>query len=293
MAFIRGWFIAAIAILLLSVSVSSDAQDTDEKVILRLKWLAVKVGEVSREIRETSLNIKGSLRINGKVARKIDQRRALNADKQVKVLALDKGTIQKIAVVYKTQVLETQQGATPAEKDKRLAGKSFQVSQRDNVFAVLDSKGQAADGESAELVEGEEAHLFSKSYGAYARAVANKAWQFGETLKLDKEDAASLLGDKKQLKLDKVSAKLTLRRSRIINKINCLVFDTELTGSSEEYGTKTTLTLKGEITLEVNTCKLRLLILKGPINVLGKQSNQGQDIVFSSAGTMSVYQKID
>ncbi|MDF1667519.1 MAG: hypothetical protein P1V97_37620, partial [Planctomycetota bacterium] len=164
---------------------------------------------------------------------------------------------------------------------------------KDGALTILDAKGNAVDSVIAELITAEEEHLFSMNRLAFVKALVAKKWQFGDALDLDKEAAASILGDKEQLKLDSVKAKLTLRRSRSIGKASCLVFDVQLSGKSDEYGTKTTLKMNGEVTIEEKTGRLRLLILKGPITVNQVQKNDAQTVIFKSAGRMTLYRKID
>lgn len=272
----------------------SEAQETPKKTVIVLKWVEPKVGDRFRELRDTSLSIKGALTINGTVARKIDQARALSADKTLKILALKEGQVTKATVSYKKQSLETKSAANAQpDKDTRLQGKSFTLEKKDGALNILDAKGNAVDSVIAELITAEEEPLFSKNHLAFVKAIVAKKWQFGDSLDLEKDVAASILGDKEQLKLDSVKAKLTLRRSRVIGKAPCLVFDVKISGKSDEYGTKTGLTMNGEVTIEEKTGRLRLLILKGPITVNQLTKNDAQTVIFKSAGRMTLYRKID
>lgn len=270
------------------------AQDSAKPTAITLAWRDLKVGDSLREQRDTSLSIKGALSINGKVVRKINQTRALTADKTTKVLALKDGKVTKATISYKKQSLETKAASSvDPDKDTRLQGKSFTLEKKDGALSILDAKGNPVDSVMTELITAEEGHLFSNNHLAFAKAICAKTWQFGQSLDLTKAAAASLLGDKDQLKLDSVKAKVTLRRSRVIEKAPCLVFDVQLTGQSEEYGTKTKLTMAGELVLEEKTGRLRLLILKGPISVTQLRKTESQTVLFKSSGRMTLYRKLD
>ena len=169
------------------------------------------------------------------------------------------------------------------EVTQPVAGNTYLVSRQGEELSFRDEAGQPVTKEEQDVLK---VHMdaFGKP-NPLANFLNGKRLQIGQSIEVPKEVARELLGlTGNEGKTDK----LTLRLDRVqpIQGVPCAVFGTILRSTNPE--TSMTLIMKGQLTIEVNSCRTRSIALQGPIAISEtKGPTQGQFIV-STNGTLDL-----
>jgi hypothetical protein len=226
---------------------SALAQDEAPLSIPRAR---LKEGQQVRERRSLNLQVQGEVRESGKRLNLIDQRRSLEVDKLVSLKKGGEEAPQIAEIHYKTYRLSTRAEGRD-DKDESLQGLSVTVHMGGGAH-VKDRAGERVSKELQNAVLLEESLLLSGHRFSVLDALSAKPWKLGEMRRFEPNDARTLVeGTEDEFRFEALT--LTFRGQRDLGAVSCAIFEARLEGQGGLAPIKTSLTLGGELVVEVKT----------------------------------------
>lgn len=266
-----------------ALPLQSHAQDAPT---ITMKQVVPAVG--SKWTVKDNLNIKMDIEVamNGKTVQSMKNKSTEAKEFSVEVLAVSKTRITKVKVTFK-DVTKNETGPEGEKKDSSpVSNKTFIIEKTGETAKVTDEAGKAVSDELSEAVGEEVDDVFKEDQGNVQKLLPKRALKLGETFKVKPEAAKEFFGDSnmKEAKLT-----LTLKETRVVDKVLCAVFSLTMKGSSgpnevPQVGMKVT----GELILEIATSWPRKMTMKGPMTMSGSEKQpDGSVVSFKGGGAIS------
>ncbi|MDF1667254.1 MAG: hypothetical protein P1V97_36250, partial [Planctomycetota bacterium] len=235
-----------------------------------------------------TLDIKMDIEVamNGKTVQSMKQKSKESKEWTIEVLAVSKTQVTKIKVAFK-DVVENETGPDGAQKSvSPISNKTLIVEKTDDKAKVTDEAGKAVSDEIAAAASAEVDDVFKEDQGNVQKLLPKRALKLGETFKVKPEAAKEFFGDS-----DMKDAKLTLtlKETRIVDKVLCAVFVIAMEGGSgPKEVPQMSMKATGELILEVATSWPRKMTMAGPMTMKGTEKQaDGSVISFKGAGSIA------
>lgn len=266
----------------LALPLQSQAQDVPT---VTMKQAVPAVGAKWTVKDNLEMNMDIAVDLNGKTVQTLKNKSTEAKEWSVEVLAVSKTQITKIKVAFK-DVVENETGPEGNQKTPSpVSNKSFIVEKTGDTAKVTDAAGKAVSAELSAAVLEEVDDLFEDE-NKVQKLLPKRALKLGETFKVKPEDAKEFFGDSN---MKKASLSLTLKETRVVDKVLCAVFTLAMEGNSgpnemPQVGMK----VKGELILEIGTSWIKKMTMKGPMTMTGSEKQpDGSMMTMKGGGIIS------
>ena len=205
-------------------------------------------------------------------------------DRSLKILAIQGGRPTRARLDYRVSVTNlTDEHKRAVKATQPIAGNVYLVQRDQQGLVITTEKGHPISDEEDKILR-PQLQNFGQS-NPLAEFLNGRSLSIGESIEVPKEVAAQLLGmTGNSAKTDKLGLKLVMTQD--VEGERCAVFETLLKTSGQE--TAMSLIMKGELIIEVNTCRTRSIRLHGPVAISETRGPSIGRFVVSTNGTLDV-----
>jgi hypothetical protein len=277
----RALTITALA-LVGAFSEAAGSAETPRECCFTYRPLAV--GDEARETVDFALTLKTIRSQAGQVIDMADQAVERNERSHVVRLPAGPGQTAKARITYESARQTSQvRGGTPAETERPVAGRTYIAARQGDDLVISDEQGQEPPEEELTIVARSMAGLGRPSpLGLFfdGRAVA-----MGQSVRLPAEFTAELLAGWDEA-LARLPLDVILMGVEHVDGQLCALLHTPPSGTSET-GTRRA-PVEGKFLVELATCRVALVELRGPINASERRGQPGSEFDVRRRGKLQV-----
>lgn len=240
--------------------------------------------DTSHQVIHCNLNAERTIRQQNQLVDSSKQTMQRKQDRKITILALKDGkpTQAKIEYVDSSTNVRGENNQT-VEATQPVAGNTYFVTRQNGTLLVTDETGKPVTEEENKILQ---MHLqnFGKT-NPLAQFLDGKRIRVGQEIPVPDAVASELLGlTGNEGKTDKLSLRLVATKN--VDGQNLAIFETLLKSSSKE--SSMSLVMKGELTIEVGTCRTRSIRLHGPVAISETRGPTVGRFIVSTNGTLQV-----
>jgi len=204
-------------------------------------------------------------------------------DRTLKILALESGRPTQARLDYRASVTNIRdEKKRSMEATQPVSGHVYFVQRQGTQLTITDERGKPITEEEDKILR-EQLQNFGKP-NPLAEFLNGKRVQVGQTIEVPKEVAAELLGmTGNSAKTDNLG--MTLVAVRNVDGQPCAMFETLLKTNGRE---SVSLVMKGELTVEINSCRTRSIRMQGPVAISETKGPAIGRFTVSTNGTLKV-----
>ena len=276
-------YLIALLPLLGSVGIVFSAPQAPNSCVFQKK--VSSVGDLSRQLIQCNLGLEMRVMQGDATVSTTQQHIRRQQKRQIEVVEVDQNVPTKAIVSFMESTVSLQHADQEAtESAQPVSGKSYIVTRRGLELQITDMKGQRPPEEELAITR---ANL--ETFGLpnpIASFFHNREMTVGEEVKLPIELAKELLGF--QDTVGNVSAlKMKLVALRDIRNTKTAVFETTLIAKNSDTS-GLSIELKGQMAIEIDTCRTIAINLTGPVSVSENHTSKGGSFQVSSKGSLKV-----
>lgn len=264
------------------MSATGWAQPTVQEVVFRKRPTQV-LDEIHQTIR-CELDAERSIRQHNQLVDSSKQTLDRKQDRTLTVLAMENGRPTKGKLDYRVAVTNVRDGNRQTiEATQPIAEHVYFVHRIGDSLQITDDKGKAITEEENKILQ-EQLQNFGKP-NPLAEFLNGQRIRVGQSVQVPEEVASQLLGMAgRSAKTDKLA--LTLVAVQQLQGQPVAVFETLLKTNGQEKSMS--LVMKGELTVEANTCRTRSIRLLGPVAISETKGPAVGRFMVHTTGTLKV-----
>ncbi|MCA9212730.1 MAG: hypothetical protein KDB27_06690 [Planctomycetales bacterium] len=241
-------------------------------------------GELSNQTVRCDLSLEMAIRQGDQTIDSSNQEVRREQQRQIKIVEMGAKAPVKAIVTYKTSAVMVQQAdARPMTSSQPVSGKSYEITRVGEALSIKTLDGQTPPANELALLK---ANL--EAFGLpnpIATFFDGKSMKVGQSVDLPIELAKELLGFQDGVG-NVTSLKMTLTKILDTKSGKLAVFDTQLIARQNQDGVS--ITLNGQLGLEVDSCRTAVVNLAGPVAVDEVRGSKDGQFQVNSTGQLKV-----
>lgn len=252
--------------------------------VANFRKLPTQVRDQIRQAMQCELDANRTIRQHNQVVDSSKQTLERKQDRTLTILEIQQGRPTKAQLDYRVSVTNVRdEKQQSVEATQPVAGHVYFIHRVGDTLTITDDKGQPITEEEDKILQNQ-LQNFGKP-NPLAEFLHGQQIHIGQSIAVPEEVASQLLGMAgNPAKTDKLGLKL-INIKRVDGQPSA-VFETLLKTSGQE--TAMSLVMKGELVIEINTCRTRSIRLHGPVAISEARGPTIGRFLVSTNGTLDV-----